>query len=544
VTDDPMSHDDPMSYDYAAAESDDPDRALAGVLTPDALLEQVRLRRAEGTYRQCDAALKLLEWYGRLREPAEVAALLALLEQDQVGRADRQVVAQGAALGRPAAESARIAAFLADRSRSGPRAEEQARIDEYTRVSEHARICALAASFRTARDLAGIVDTLVSEQHGAMAEALVVRVAEQRGMDIVARLELSLRAKGLSDLASRSVQVALDRRGVAAEIAELIDHQFAYGPVLAQESLVSGPVATHIREQMPEDKLVDFVLRQYLRDPGRALAWSAAVAESARRPITSVVELFARVSAGRHTDLAEKITATVARHRGAEDLIAYAAGCGAKGWDIFEQLFSRVSVEASAEVISDLMQLWNAQRHTKNAQLCGVLAEHAPADTLAGAATHLAARTWQSLADELLRTALERPERFEPAQVAALLAGISPGGAAAVHPRRRGDILKSVLQKLDGLLSTEPEAPIGVPYLAELACAITEGLPEARAAQARALIGSMMFETDDRRLPERYYNTLRALGRNDLAEEFRHAELGTLEWDQLVWSSDTPKRRR
>jgi len=506
------------------AESDDPDRALAQVLTPDALREQVRLRRAEGTYRQCDAALQLLEWYGRLRDATDVAALLAVLDLDQTGRADRHVVVQGAALGRPAVESARIAGLLA------------ARRHEDSGSEDHTRICALVTSFRPARDLTRFVDTLVNARDEALAEAVVIAVAEQREMDTVARLELSLRAAGHSYLASRCVKAALDRRSMASEIAELIDYQSAYGPPLTAESAVSGPVAMHIREQMPQDRLVDFVLRQYRRDPGRALTWSVAVTESERRPITGVVELFAKASANGYTDLAEKITATVAKHRGAQDLLTYAAGAAAEGWDIFDSLFERVSVEASADIISDLMQLWNARPRAKNAQLCRALAEHAPAATLAGAAAHLAARTWHSLADELLRTALEQPQRFEAAEVAILLAGIS-GGASGPRSRRRGDPIKNVIQKLDTMLSPKPGASIGVPYLARLTCAITETMPDSRAAQARTQIGSALFDKDDHTLPEQYYNALRALGRHDLAEEFRHDEFGTLEWSETTWSA-------
>jgi hypothetical protein len=186
---------------------------------------------------------------------------------------------------------------------------------------------------------------------------------------------------------------------------------------------------------------------------------------------------------------------------------------------------------ASADTVSDLIQLWNARHPAKRARLRTILAECAPASTLTGAAAHLSARTWHNLADELLRTALEQPQRFEAAQVAALLAGISKGGTATGRARR-GDVAKNVIRKLDDLFSTEPDAPIGVAYLAELTCASAEVMPEPRAGLIRALIGSSMFNRGDRRLPKRYYDTLRAQGRNDLAEEFRRAELGTLKWEQ------------
>jgi hypothetical protein len=52
-------------------------------------------------------------------------------------------------------------------------------------------------------------------------------VAEQRSMQTVALLELALRAHSQPEMASRAVTVALDRRSLAAEIADLIDSQLA-----------------------------------------------------------------------------------------------------------------------------------------------------------------------------------------------------------------------------------------------------------------------------------------------------------------------------
>lgn len=500
-------------------EFEDLDSALVQGLAPEALLEQVELRRAEATHRQCDAALHLLEEYSRLRSPADVAALLALLPDSVTGRVDRAVVVQSAAIGRPADESAQIAALLADRSDQGSgdlRRSAAADVDQ---------MCSMVAAFRPARGIARFVLILAAASHAGYADAVVVRSAERRSMQTVAQLELTLRAHNQSDLASRAVMVALGRRSLAAEITELIDYQLACGPRLAEQDTVSEPVATHIREHMPEETLVDLVLRQHARDPGRALAWSAGVAESARRPIHTVVQLLAKAAASHHTDLVEKITATVATHRSAEDVIAFVSGCAAKGLDVFEPLLSQVSAQASIETVSNLVQLYNAQDHAGNARLNRVLADNAPAATLVGAGAHLAARRWHDLADDLLRTALKHPERYTAAEVAGLLAGVSKKAATIRRPRRN-DVTQDVIRRLEALFS-DPRSAINVVYLAELSCAATELMDEARAADVRTQIGNRILAGYDD-LSEAYSATLRALGQNSLAEEFREATWGVL----------------
>jgi hypothetical protein len=489
---------------------DELDRATVQALSPRALLEQVGLRRAEGTHRHCDAAIQMLEWYGRTRGPADVAALLALLPADPAGRADRSIVAQGAAQGRPPAEAAQVAGFLA------------ADAAQPAGLEDCRRMCALVAAFRSAREIAEFVCILESVHQGALAEAVVGQVAEHRTMETVARLELTLRAHHRSELASRMVTRALGRRGPAEEIAELIDFQLAYGPRMTGEDAVGEPVATHIREQMPEAKLVELVLREYRRDPGRALAWCAGVAESAHRPISTVVELLAKVSANQHADLAEKITATVATRRGAEELIAYITGCIAQGHDVFDALFRRVGAEADPDIVSNLLQLWNAQYSAKNTRLRDVLALCAPAATLLGAAAHLAARSWQSLADDLLRAALEQPQRFEAVEVGRLLASMSRAGVVS-RTTRRGDVVHSVLRKLDSLLSTEADARLGLDYLAALTCTIDDSMTASYAANVRTQIFSMVYNRAEPGISERYSDALRVFGRNDLAEEYLRA---------------------
>ena len=500
-------------------EFDDLDGALVRGLSPDALLEQVELRRAEGTHRQCDAALHLLEAYGRLRSPAEIAALLALLPNSIAGRVDRVIVVQGAAIGRPADESAQIAAFLADRD------EQSASTLRMSGVPDTDQMCRMVAAFRPARDIAQFAVSLATASHSTLGDAVVSRAAERRSMQTVARLELTLRAHNQPDLASRAVMVALGRRSLAAEITELIDYQLAYGPRLTEDATVSEPVATHIREHMPEETLVDLVLRQYARDPGRALAWSAGVAESARRPICTVVQLLAKASADHHADLVEKITTTVATHRNAEDLIAFVSGCAANGLDVFETLLSQVSAQASVDTISNLVQLYNAQDPARNARLSYVLAENAPATTLIGAGAHLAARRWHNLADDLLRAALKNPERYTAADVAGLLAGVSKKAATIRRPRRN-DVVHDVIRRLETLFS-DPRTPINVAYLAELSCAAAELMDEPRAADVRTQIGNNILAGYDD-LSAAYIAALRARGYHGLAEEYREATWGVL----------------
>lgn len=534
-------------------ETDDLDRAMVLGLAPDALFEQVELRRAEGTHQQSDAALELLDGYGRLRSPAEIAALLALLPPGFSGRADRAVVIQAAALGRPAGESAQVALFLSNGNadtgggangssngsgggssvgsgvgRNG--AEPGAAAPRRSRDDVCAeQVYGLVATFRPARDVARFVLCLAAASQAKLAEAVVVSVAERRSMQTVAALELALRANSQPDLASRAVMVALDRHSPPADISELIDYQLSYGPRLAEDAAASEPMNTHIRDRMPGDELVDLVLRQHARDPGRALAWSAGVAASAGRPIDTVVRLLAKASSEQHADLVEKIIATVATDRQAEDLVAFIDGCLAHGSDVFENLLGRVSAQAGIETISNVVQLYNAQ-NAADTRLFRVLVENAPAETLIGVGAHLAARGWANLTDNLLQTALKHPERYSGTGVAGLLAGNS-----RKNPTRRWshhNITQDVVRRLHHQFSADDDSPVGITYLAELTCAAARLMDEPRAAQLRSLLADRVLAADDR-LTVRYIAALRALGRHDLAEEFRRATWGVLDPPQF-----------
>lgn len=165
-----------------------------------------------------------------------------------------------------------------------------------------------------------------------------------------------------------------------------------------------------------------------------------------------LVRLLARARSDRHTDLTEKIIATVASYRRAEDLVAFIDGSAGHGTDISDDVLSRVSAQAGIETISNVVQLYNA-RKAANAQLFRVLADSAGAETLTGVGAHLAARGWQNLADELLQAALEHPERYTGAETAALLAGISRRTALGRWPH--GNIVWDVVRRLHNRFSTD-----------------------------------------------------------------------------------------
>lgn len=496
-----------MTDEFPAQEPEDPDRALARLLSLDALREQITFRRSEDTDRQCDAALRLLEWYSRTRTAADVTALLESLTDDVAGRADRAIVLESVALGRPADESAHIAITMATEHKAA-------------RGEDVVRICVLVAAHHQPRDIARFVSQLSKAHCESQAELVVTAVAERRSMDVVARLEMALRAAGESDAASRVVVIALDRRGRADEIAELIDYQLVYRPCASDDTSVGEPITTHIRERMADSKLIHLILQQYERDPGRAIAWSASVAESPGRPIATIISLFTRAVAEKKIDLADKITSTVATHRGAEDLIAYNAGCLDHGWDVFEPLFGRFSVEAYPETMSDLVQLWNARNAASNSQLHRALARSAPAALLIAASAHLAARTWNTLADDVLYAALEQPERFRPAEVAALL-GSARKWRGTRFGLRQTDLAQGVMRKLESLLSIGPSSGIDAMYLAGLSCAVAETMTVSRGKEVQRLIVWTVFNRNDRGFAQEYCDAVRELGRNDLAEEYR-----------------------
>lgn len=496
-----------MTDDFPVQEPEDPDRALARLLPLDGLREQIAFRRSEDTDRQFDAALRLLEWYSRTRTAADIVALLASLAEDAAGHADRAIVLESVALGRPIGETAQIVVTMATQHKA-------------TCGEDVTHICVLVAGHHPPRDIARFVSQLSKAHCDAQVETVVTTVAERRSMDVVARLEMALRAVGEADSASRAVMVALDRRGRADEIAELIDYQLVYRPCASDDVSVGEPIVTHIRERMADPKLIHLILQQYERDPGRAIAWSASVAESPGRPIGTIIALFTRVVAEKKTDLADNITATVAAHRGAEDLIAYNSGCADHGWDVFEPLFGRFSVEADPETMSDLVQLWNARDPGSNGHLHRMLVRAAPPALLIAAAQHLAARTWTTLADDLLCTALEQPERFQPAEMAALLANVRKGRGSRFGLRQT-DVAQSVIRKLESQLSAgSSSSSIDAAYLAGLSCAADEAMSDSRAKSLQRLIVWAVFNQNDHRLAQQYCDAVRDLGRNDLAEDY------------------------
>ena len=501
-----------MTNESPVQEPEDPDCALARMLSFDGLREQIAFRRSEDTDRQFDAALRLLEWYSRTRTVTDIAILLGSLTDDAAGRADRAVVLESIALGRPVDESAHIVVTMAADHKAA-------------QGGDAARICALVASHHPPRDIAGFVSQLSKAHCDAQVETVVTTVAERRSMDVIARLEMALRAVGESDVASRTVMIALDRRGRADEIAELIDYQLVYRPCASDEATVGEPIATHIRERMVDTKLIHLILQQYERDPGRAIAWSASVAESPARPIATVVALSARAVAEKKVDLGDKITATVAKHRSAEDLIAYNAGCADHGWDVFEPLFGRFSVEADPKTMSDLVQLWNARHSASNNLLHRVLVRTAPAQLLIAVAEHLTARTWYTLADELLCAALERPERFRPDEVAALLGKLRKWRGSRLGLRQ--DIAQSVVRKLESLLSADSPSGIDAAYFAGLSCSAAETMTDSRAENIHRLVVWTVFNQNDYDLAREYCDTMSELGRNDLAEKY-HQLVGSV----------------
>ncbi|HEV2344815.1 MAG TPA: hypothetical protein VGS97_12035 [Actinocrinis sp.] len=492
--------------EFPVQQPEDPDRALARLLSLDALREQITFRRSEDTDRQCDAALRLLEWYSRIRTAADITALLESLGDDVAGRADRAIVLESVALGRPVDESAHIAVTMATEHKTA-------------RSEDVVRICVLVAAHHQPRDVARFVSQLSKAHCEPQAELVVTAVAERRSMDVVARLEMALRAADESEAASRVVMIALDRRGRADEIAELIDYQLVYRPCASDDASIGESITTHIRERMADPKLIHLILQQYERDPGRAIAWSASVAESPGRPIATIIALFARAVAEKRIDLADKITSTVGTHRGAEDLIAYNAGCADHGWDVFESLFGRFSVEGDPETMSDLVQLWNARHGALNGRLHRVLVQAAPAALLIAAAEHLAARTWKALADDLLSAALEQPGRFEPADVAALLGNVRKA-RVSLRGLRQPDIVQSVIRKLDSQLTTGSSARVNAAYLAGLSCAADDAMTDSRAESLQSAIVWTVFNKNDRVLEHEFRAALSELGRNDLAEKY------------------------
>jgi hypothetical protein len=477
----------------------------------------IAIKRSADHLGSTNEALRVLELIGEVRRVPEVAEAVAYLAGE--GRdADVAAVLESAALCRPAEETAQIAVEL-----------RRERCETPQGPAAH-RLCALAAAGRSARDVAWVVRGAAEAGCADLAEAVVDQVAAERSADVVARLELALKADGRTDLADRLVSRALAQcGGSTAEFGEMVRYLRAYSrtPHGSDERVLE-----QIRTALEANEVARLVAQE-LRQPGHisvAREWCAAFAGC--REVGEVVALQRLLIDDGLREPADEITVRMAGRADAKFLLAYAQAAARADIEVCGTLSRTIGAQADGVLLGDVIRLWHEHLPLEVKPLVETLARYASAERLDATAVHLVIFGHKPAAADLLEAALEiEPvhERFTAAQIARLLARLPEVSAwrrRSLSPKIRRDPVFEVVRRLEAVFSTAPDAVVGVDFLAELsreadlACAADKDVPPSRFTHLFGWIGDVVAHGRPPEVAERFRTALLSQGAPDLAERF------------------------